>query len=126
MKIVVRVLIGIAGALGLVAALMFWLEPERAAQGVGLALANPTGTATIRADIAGFFAASGVFALIGSIQGRAEPVFGTLMLMSFAFLGRLLNVAMSGWNPMFLPPMLIEIVVIALFAFAYRTLSRVG
>lgn len=123
MKTFVRVLIGVAGLFGLAAAVMFWAGPERAAAGVGLALANATGAATIRADIGGFFAASGLFALLGAARGRADAALVTLVLMAFALFGRLVNVAIGGWNPILLPPMAIEIVVIALFAFAYRVLS---
>jgi len=119
-----RILIGIAGVLGLLAACTFWLEPDRAGSGIGLLVANATGNATIRADIGGFFGASGLFALIAAIRGDARFALGTLVLMAFALFGRVLNLLLSGWNPIFLPPMLIEVFVIAVFAFAWRALRE--
>jgi hypothetical protein len=120
----IRILIGIAGVLGLSAALLFWLRPESAAAGVGLAIANGAGTATIRADIAGFFGASGVFALLAAVRNRAHHAFAVLVLMAFALFGRIVNLVFVGWNPVFLPPMAIEVMVIVLFAFACRVLGE--
>ncbi len=124
MKIFLRILIGIAGTLGLAAACWFWLKPETAASGVGLAIANATGSATIRADIAGFFGASGLFALAAAVRNQSHFAVGTLVLMAFALFGRVVNVFLAGWNPLFLPPMIIEVVVVALFAFAVRAMRQ--
>lgn len=119
-----RILVGLAGAAGIAAAIAFWLHPDTTAHGVGLAIANATGSATVRADMAGFFGASGVFALLAASRNDGRYAFVVLVLMVFALGGRLINIAPSGYTPALLPPMIVEIVVIALFAIAARTLAR--
>ena len=123
MKLFVRILIGVLGAIALAAAANFWLRPIPAGAMVGLSIANATGAATIRADIAGFFAASGVFALVGAVRASAPAALAALVMMAFALFGRVVNIALSGWDPIFLPPMAIEAVTIGVFALAYRTLN---
>ena len=119
-----RVLIGVLGVLGLLAACLFWLDPERAGAGVGLDLANATGAATIRAQIAGFFAASGLFALVAAVRNRPQPALGALVLVLFALFGRIVNVVRGGWSPLFLPPIAIECVTIAIIAFAWHFMRQ--
>jgi hypothetical protein len=122
--LIFRVLVGLAGTAGLAAAIAFWIHPEAAAQGLGLSIANVTGTATVRADMAGFFGASGVFSLLAAIRSDARYAFVVLVLMSFALGGRLINVLLSGYNAALVLPMIIEIVTIAFFAAATRALKN--
>lgn len=124
MKSLLRILIGAVGVLALTAALASWLMPAKIAGGLGLALADPTGTATIRAQVAGFFAAWGSFALLGAMRARADAVLVSISLMTFALFGRLINVILTGWDSTFLPPLAIEILTLALFALAYRALRN--
>jgi hypothetical protein len=124
MTLIFRVLAGLAGVAGLIAAVAFWIHPDAAAQGLGLTIANATGTATVRADMAGFFGASGVFALLAAVRSDARYAFVVLVLMLFALGGRLINVVLSGYAPALLPPMVIELVVIALFAATTRVLGK--
>ena len=58
---------------------------------------------SIRADIAGFFGAAGLFALVAAISGQSRFALVTLVLMAFALSGRVINLLAAGWNPM-LPP----------------------
>jgi hypothetical protein len=114
---------GIGGLLALAATLFFWLRPEGAAQGVGLTVANAIGLATVRADLAGFFGASGLFALLAAIRARPEYALPPIVLMSFAIVGRLLNIALGSFDPAFLNPIAIEAFVIAIFVGGYRVLQ---
>jgi len=124
MKSLVRLLLGIAGLLALAAALMLWIHPELAAPRLGLATTNITGLATIRADIGGFFAVSGVFAVLAAIRGEARYAAAVLALQFFAVSGRIVNVLLSGWNDQLMPPIAIEITVIVICIAAWRTLGE--
>jgi len=115
-----RVLIGILGMLGLAAACLFWLDPERAGAGVGLDLASVTGAATIRAQIAGFFGATGFFALAAAARNQSQFALAALVLTLFALFGRIVNLAANGWDLLFLPPIAIECVTIAILALAWH------
>ena len=119
-----RVLLGNLGALALAAACLFWLDPERAAAGVGLSLDNATGAATIRAQIGGFFAASGFFALVAAARNQAQFALAALVLTSFALFGRIVNVAANGWNSLFLLPIAIECMTIAVIALAWHFMRK--
>jgi hypothetical protein len=52
-------------------------------------------------------------------QGEA-----TRVLMLFALGGRIINVAVAGYAPALLPPMIVEIVLVVLFAAATRILAK--
>src|SRR5579871_3649186 len=98
MRMLVRVLAGFVGCLGLAVALTAWLRPESIAGSLGLVITNPTGLATIRADIGGFFGASGIFAVLAAVHGRPQYVLAALLLQCFAIAGRLVNIAFVGWS----------------------------
>lgn len=119
-----RVLLGILGVLGLAAACLFWLDPERAGAGVGLELANATGAATIRAQIAGFFGASGFFALVAAARNEPQFALAALVLTLFALFGRIVNLVLSGWNALLLPSVAGECVAIAIIALAWHFMRR--
>ncbi len=124
MKTLIRIVMGLLGALALFATVMYWLRPESMAQSVGLTVANAAGLATVRADLAGFFGASGLFALLAAWTGDGRYALTTLALMAFALLGRIINIAFGSFEQAMFVPMGIEAVAILVFAFGYRTLSR--
>lgn len=122
MKTAVRVLVALAGILGLIATLSFWLSPGSAATGVGLLPIDAKGLASVRADLAGFFGAQTLFAFLTAWKGRAEYALPPIVLMSFALFGRVLSIAFGGFDPAIVAGMAVEAIMIALFAFAWRTL----
>lgn len=119
-----RVVVGIAGLLGLLVAARMWIAPAEVAAQLGVAASGPLGLATIRADMGGFFAAGGVFGLLAAIMGRGSMLLPSVALIGFALAGRLVAVAMQGFVPEMGPPMAIEAVLLVLFAAGWRWLPR--
>lgn len=124
MQLIVRVIVGVVGLLGLAMAGAIWLHPENMAAQLGLSVANVLGPATIRADLAGFFAASGLLALGAAIRNEGRYAGVVALLVAVALVGRLFDVASRGFDAQLAQPMIIEAVLVVMFAFAYRQLKR--
>ena len=128
MNVLLRILIAFVGLLALGATLLAWFRPESFGD-LGLATAGEIGRATIRSDLGGFFGASSVFAILAAVHGRSQYTRAALLLLGFAVVGRLVNIAVAGWNPAYAAPLVIEAAVIAIFVLAYysfRTAEQVG
>lgn len=122
MRWIVRLLVGAAGVLALLLAAQFWMNPAGPAAKLGLQAQGVLGLATIRADIAAFFAVAGVLSLAAVIRREARLMTGPLLLVGLALAGRIATVAVSDYSPEQLPPMVVEAVLLGLFALARRRL----
>ena len=124
MTMVLRVLVGAAGALALLVAARIWMAPAEVAAQLGVSPAGPLGLATIRADMGGFFASGGVFSLMAAIRGRGGLLAAPVVLIGLALAGRVATLALTGYSADMGPPMAIEAVLLALFASGWRLLPR--
>ncbi len=118
-----RVIVGVIGVLALLVAARLWIGPAAPAAALGLTADGPLGLATLRADVAGFFAAGGLFALAGAIRGEGRLLTPPALLLGLALAGRVLTVAVDGYVPEMLPPMVIEAVLVAILLLARRRLG---
>lgn len=116
MQMVLRVLAGLAGLLGVFIALSTWADPTKFPATLGLQGVGGLGEATIRADVAGFFGTFGLLALAGAVRGEARLFTAPLLLIAIALAGRALTVVLSGFEPAMAQPMVIELVLLAIFA----------
>lgn len=124
MQMIARLLVGVAGLLGVLIALRMWMAPDEVAAQLGVQAIGPVGVATIRADIAGFFAAGGGLALFAAIRNRATLLTAPVVLIGFALTGRVVTVILNGFTNEMLPPMAIEAVLVAILAFGRLQLAR--
>lgn len=124
MQLALRIVTGIAGVLGLLLAARIWMAPDQMAAQLGLTPAGPPGLATIRADIGGFFAAGGAFALAAAIKGRGALLLPPVVLIAFAITSRLVTAAINGFTPDMGPPLLIEVVLLVWFAAGWHLMRR--
>ena len=120
---VLRALVGVIGVLALFVAARLWIGPEAPAAALGLKADGLLGLATLRADVGGFFAAGGLFALAGAIRGEGRLLTPPAMLLGLALVGRLVTVAVDGYAAPMLPPMIIEAVLVAILLIARRRLG---
>lgn len=123
MKLVIRGAVGLAGVLALLLALQFWLHPATPAAKLGLSPIGALGLATIRADMAGFFGAAGGFALFAAIRAEGRLLTAPLAMIAIALTGRVITVAVQGWSPDLGLPMIVEAVLLVLFAAGRRLLG---
>ena len=120
---VLRALVGLIGVLALLVAARLWIGPEAPAAALGLKADGLLGLATLRADVGGFFAAGGLFALAGAIRGEGRLLTPPAVLLGLALVGRLVTVAVDGYAAPMLPPMIIEAVLVAILLIARRRLG---
>ena len=124
MQMITRLLVGIAGLLGLLVALRLWMAPEELAVQLGVQPIGPFGLATVRADVAGFFAGAGVFSVLAAVRNRAVLLNAPLVLIGLALTGRLITVATSGITNEMIPPIAIEAGLLAVLALGRQQLAR--
>lgn len=124
MILVLRALLGIAGLLGLVIALGFWFQPDRLATAFGIAPIDALGYSTLRADLGALFGAVGVLSIAAAVRNNARLLTAPLLLIGIGFSGRLLTIALSGYEATMLQPMIVEIVLITLFAAGRNLLPK--
>lgn len=120
MRIILRGLVGIVGVLAVLLALQFWLHPADPAARLGLSPLGNLGLSTIRADMAGFFGAAGVFALLAAIRNQGSWLNASLLMVAIALTGRVINLIVQGWSPELAQPMAVEAVLVVLFAAGRR------
>lgn len=123
-RLAMRVVLALAGAFFLLIAIRFWMTPETVAAQFALTPVGGLGLATLRADMGGFFAASALFALAAAILDRASLLIAPLLMVALALGGRVLTIAVSGYAPDMLEPMVVEAVLVVLFALGRGVLSR--
>ena len=124
MILVLRVLLGIAGVLALVIALGFWFDTDTFAARFGLAAREALGYSSLRADLGALFGATGILALAAAVRNNARLLTAPLLLIGIGFCGRLLTIALSGYEATMLQPMIVEVVLISLFAAGRNLLAK--
>lgn len=121
-----RLVTGLAGALALLLFLRFWMDPAAIGAQLGLTGEGLLGAASLRADVGGFFGAAGAFALAAAIRNDRQLALTPLVLVSLALAGRLYTMAHDGMAPAEVQPAVIEAVLAAVFAGAWRGLGKRG
>ena len=119
---IMRGLIGLTGLLALLIASRFWIDPAKIAATMDLTAGGPAGLGTLRADMAGFFGASGVLMLAAVIRKEARWLTPVVLMLGIALTGRVLNLLLNGPGPALIPPMVIEAVMIILTGLGLRIL----
>lgn len=124
MNLVVRALVGVAGVLALLVALGFWFRPDQLAGEFGVGVQGALGYSTLRADFGALFGATGILALVAAVKNSARLLTAPLLLIGIGFCGRVLSIALSGYEASMLQPMVVEAVLITLFAMGRKTLAQ--
>ena len=123
-QLIVRVLIGISGALALLVAARIWQDPVTPTAQLGVQALGGLGTATLRADLGGFFGAAGLFALAAAFRNQARLALVPFVMIGLALSGRLLTLATLGLSNDMIMPIAVEATLVVLYAVGWRVLSR--
>jgi hypothetical protein len=123
-RMVLRVLVGIAGALGVLVAVRLWMDPAMPAAALGLGGIGELGRASLRADVGGFFGGAGLMALIAAARNDRRIAIAPAILIGLALAGRVFTVAREGVGPLVIQPMAIEAVLLILLLGAHRTFGK--
>jgi hypothetical protein len=114
MERIFRGLAGVVGALAIVFAVRFWFAPVTAGGTLGLAAPGLLGLASLRADLGGFFATAGVFAVVGAVRNNRRLLTAPVLLIGLALLGRVVSILHDGLVSADILPMAVEAVLVAL------------
>jgi hypothetical protein len=120
MQTVARLAVGIIALFNLGIGVAFWARPEAMAARFFVAPTDVQGLATVRADFGAFFIGAALFALAGAWRTDARPLVVPLAFLALALAGRALSLVTDGVNPQALPPMAVEVAMIAVLLWARR------
>ncbi|UPT64231.1 MAG: DUF4345 family protein [Hyphomonadaceae bacterium JAD_PAG50586_4] len=120
MKLVLRIVLGLAGLLFIVIGLSFWANPANPAARLGIEAASALGTSSLRADMAAFFGVAGFLTLGAVVRSNARLITAPLLMIAVALTGRIITVIVDGYTPDMMQPMVIEAVLLALLAAGRR------
>lgn len=120
---VMRIVVGLIGVAAVLLALRIWVAPAAVGAHLGVAGQGGLGLATLRADIAGFFGAAGALALAAAVRDDRRLLTAPLLMIALALSGRLATIVADGLDPLQVPPMVVEAVLLVLLALGRRTLG---
>lgn len=124
MILAIRAAVGLVGVFTLLIGLGFLTDPVLLASQFSVTPVGTQGLATVRADFTAFFVTVAIFAINGAWRTRATPLLVPLTLLTTAFLGRLVSIVADGIVATTAPPMVVELVMIAVLLLAYRTFQK--
>ncbi|WP_135213245.1 DUF4345 family protein [Vitreimonas flagellata] len=122
MKLVLRIVLGLAGLVFVVMGLAFWANPATPAARLGIEAAGALGTSSLRADMAAFFGVAGGLTLLAAVRANARLLTAPLLMIAIALTGRIITVIVDGYTPEMMQPMVIEAVLLALLAAGRRSI----
>ena len=124
MRRISRVMVGLVGLLAVLGAVQVWVAPAAFAGRLGLSAADSLGLATLRADLGGFFGVAGALALAAALRDRRSFLVAPLIALAIALVGRLVTLAIAGYSPNMLAPIIVEAVLLAILALGRRGLGH--
>ncbi|MBN8607953.1 MAG: DUF4345 family protein [Caulobacterales bacterium] len=120
MKLVLRIVLGLAGLVFVVMGIAFWANPAAPAARLGIEAASALGTSSLRADMAAFFGVAGGLTLLAAVRSNARLLTAPLLMIAIALAGRIITVIVDGYTPDMMQPMVIEAVLLGLLAAGRR------
>lgn len=120
-----RIWVALIGFLSILSVFPHWFAIDKLADERGVQAVSLVGMANIRADIGGIFLAIGLLALIAAYRKNTTWLLATILVPASALLGRFVSLGIDGYDPGAMPPIIIEIVVLAMLGLAYRLWKKV-
>ncbi len=122
MRMVARIFLALAGLLALALFALTWFDLPRIAERLGPQAPTALAAATLRADMGGFFAAWAFGALAAAWRGDRTLALLPMLMLGFAFAGRLYTYVLTG-DAAIVPPMTVEAVLFVAIALARSQLG---
>ncbi len=116
-----RILICLYALMFVVIGVGFFVAPAETAARFALIGQGAPGLAVLRADFPAFFICTGGFAILGALRQDPRLLAFPLAGLSIAISGRAVSLALDGFTPGALTPMVIEALGIVLLAVAVRS-----
>ncbi|NOD62820.1 MULTISPECIES: DUF4345 family protein [unclassified Ruegeria] len=103
--------------------IMSMFAPRRMVANFAIEPVGTAGLSTIRSVIGGLFLASMVLLVIGLTTGQTLGYVAVAILMGVVAVGRIVGILADGFDKAVLPPLVVELVIIAVLLLAYYQLS---
>ena len=103
--------------------LLAWVDPGKVGEVMGLVAPAELGVHSLRGDIGAVFLASALGCALALFQGKTMGLKIPIILYGLVLTGRLISLVVTGNGVGVMGPIIIEVVLISLSVFAYRTLQ---
>ncbi len=114
----------LVGLFSIVMGLLAWVDPVKVGEIVGLVGPAELGQHTLRGDLGAVFLASAIGCGLALFQGKSMGLKLPIIIYGLVLVGRLISLVLTGNGPGVMQPIIIEVVLIGLSVFAYRTLKK--
>jgi hypothetical protein len=123
MELTLQILVGLATLMltGLGAMSMF--APRRMVKNFAIEPVGTAGLSTIRSVIGGLFLASVAMLAIGLTTGQTLGFVAVAILLGVVAFGRIVGIVTDGFDKAVVPPLVVELVIIAVLVSAYTQLT---
>ncbi|MEM7097486.1 MAG: DUF4345 family protein [Pseudomonadota bacterium] len=119
MELTLNILVGLAALMLSGLGVMSMFAPRRMVTNFGLEPVGELGLSTLRSVIGGLFLASVALLVIGLITGNTQGYVAVSIVMAAVAFGRVIGIIMDGFDKAVLPPLIVELVIIAVLMTAY-------
>ncbi len=103
--------------------IMSMFAPRRMVANFAIEPVGTAGLSTIRSVIGGLFLASVALLVIGLTTGQTLGYVAVAILMAVVAVGRIVGILADGFDKAVLPPLVVELAIIAVLLSAYYQLS---
>lgn len=124
LKNIIRAIIGLQGAVAILIASQAYMQPHKLAEQLGYSLIGELGVSSMRADIGGFFAMSGLFMLLAAWRADRHFILPPLVLVGLALAARLATMAETGFVPEVVQPIAVEAVTAVTLLIGYALFRK--
>ena len=119
METVLNILVILATVMLTGLGVMSMFAPRRMVNNFAVEPVGAAGLSTIRSVIGGLFLASVALLVIGLTTGQTLGYVAVAILMGIVAFGRVVGILADGFVKEVLPPLVVELVIIAVLIFAY-------
>ncbi len=119
MENILQILVGLAGLMLLGLGTMSMFAPKRMIKNFAIEPIGVAGLSTIRAMIRGLFLASVALVISGLLTRETLAFVAAAIVLGAVAIGRVVGIVADGFDKTVLPPMLVELVIIAVLLTAH-------
>lgn len=123
MQFTFQILVGLAGLMLLGLGIMSMFAPRKMVSNFALEPIGPVGLSTIRSVIGGLFLASVALITVGLAMEQTLGFVAVAILLGAVVAGRVVGIVVDGFDKAVVPPLLVEVVIIAILLAAHTQLS---
>ena len=123
MELTLQVFVGLAALMLAGLGTMSMFAPRRMVNNFAIEPIGTAGLSTIRSVIGGLFLASVAMLAFGLVTGQTLGFLAVAILLGVVALGRVVGIVTDGFDKAIIPPLVAELVIIAVLVSAYSQLA---